>query len=133
MTKHELTADNLDVETNEAGEVLIEPSFVGYLREHGYPIDSVKNAVTVQRKDSDTAHMVYQIETLSKPTSHPESDIVNDQITLSCCDCWNFRNSTPDVGDGETLETQPSCPHVRKAYKELSAMQDDQQDTLKYD
>jgi hypothetical protein len=131
MSEHELTAENLNVETTDDGRIVAEVSFVGYLREHGYPIDGVSDPVTVERPDSDTAHLVYKIDTLDKPTDHPESDAVADAIKLPCCDCWSYRTDTPDVGDGETLEgVTPSCPHVREAYKVENAKSDDQQQEL---
>lgn len=126
-----LNADNFELETTLDGRITAEISFVAYLREHGYPIDGVSDGETIQRADSDTGHMVYRIETLSKPTSHPESDAVADQIQIPACDCWNYRQSTPDVGEGETLEGfSPSCPHIRDAFREERAREDDEQDTL---
>ena len=131
MSEHELTAENLNVETTDDGRIVAEVSFVGYLREHGYPIDGVSDATVIQRPDSDTAHLVYKIDTLDKPTDHPESDAVVDQISIPVCDCWSYRTDTPDVGEGETLAgATPSCPHVRSAYRVEEAKADDSQGTL---
>ena len=131
MSTHELTAENLTLDTTGDGRITAEVSFVEYLREHGYPIDGVSDAKTIQRPDSDTAHLVYQITTLKKPTDHPECDAVADTLTLPVCDCWSYLSATPDVGDGETLAgATPSCPHTTAAYRTERAANDEQQDTL---
>jgi len=128
---HTLDAENLTVETTADGRIVAEPSFVGYLREHGYPIDGVSDMTTVKRPDSDTAHLVCKVETLKHPTTHPDCDAVADTLTLPVCDCWSYRSATPDVGDGETLAgATPSCPHTTAAYRTERAANDEQQDTL---
>ena len=125
-----LTADNLRLEADGHNQIVCEPKYVGYLRDHGYPIEEVINAAVVKRGDSDTGHMTLQVKTLSRPPSNPNSDVVMDTRVLGVCDCWAYRSNSVDVAETILGEQQPLCPHLKKAFKEYRAADDDNQQTL---
>lgn len=126
----ELNADNLETRITEAGEVVVEPQYLAFMRDNGYPINGVKETHTVKREGSDTAHIVMKVLTLNKPTSHPESDAVADQLDLWVCDCWAWRSNSVDVSSGVSPSECGTCPHIEAVDKSVKAANDDSQVTL---
>lgn len=125
--KAPLKADNLKVFTTSHGEILMEPSYIGYLRENGYTIEGVVNPMMVYT-NSETAHLVVQIETYQYPRDDDRLDVAEDRITIPVCDCWSFRSNSNDVQ--EDVPPGGDCKHIREAYKTEKAKADDNQQEL---
>jgi len=100
------------------------------MRDNGYPVDQIVETHTVKREDSETAHLVLKIETLSKPPTHPDSDVVADTMTLWVCDCWAWRGSSADVSEGQPLTECGTCPHTEAVDKSVRAANDESQEQL---
>jgi len=127
----ELSADNLEtkIDTNSQ-KVSIEPSYLGFLREHGYTIDGLNTAHTVQRSKDKTPHLVLNIATYDLPKDHPNLDYAADSIDLWVCDCWAFRTNSADVNNGEQPSESKPCVHIKQVDKVERAKQDPAQNTL---
>jgi len=125
-----LNADNLNAKITEAGETNIEPNYLGFLRENGYSVDELLQAHTVKRSDSERAHLVLKVQTYTKPMDHPDLDVVTDKSPLWVCDCWNFREHSADVSNGEPPTACDPCPHIKQVSKVENAKADSDQDTL---
>ena len=119
-----LDTENLNVKMQPEG-CFITPSFISYLSTEGYAIDSVKELHTVpSESEKGKAYLVCKIETYQKKQSHPELDLIKDQITIPVCSCWSYRqNSSIEPPQG-------SCKHTRKAYREEKAKSDEKQTSL---
>jgi len=127
----ELDSDNLDAEIDtNTQQVTIEPSYLNYLREHGYTIDGLNEVHTVQRDKSKTPHLVLNVETYEKPKDHPNLDYAADSISLWVCDCWAWRNQSADVSSGERPSECEPCVHIKQVDKVERAKADNAQDTL---
>jgi len=125
-----LNAENLNARTTINGEVLLEPSYLQYLRENGHPIDELQEVHTVpSESEKGKAHLVVKVETTELPTDHQEADVVADAMDLWACDCWSYRTSTNDVAEGE-YPPEGSCKHVLQVSREERAKNDEQQETL---
>jgi hypothetical protein len=124
----ELTADNLETRVNENGEVVIEPSYISYLREHGYIIEEIHDIREVDSEGSDGGHIIVEIETYQYPRDHQELDYVEHKMKLKVCDCWSWRTNSNDVADGK----QPGgkCKHVTSEFMVEQAQNSDSQQTL---
>ena len=84
-----LNTDQIDIEATPDG-VLVEPSYVGFLRSQGYNIDDVSDVQIVPSSSRDVAHVVMRVTTTDKPPGHPESDIVADKLELPVCSCESY-------------------------------------------
>jgi len=128
----ELDSDNLDAEIDtNTQQVTIEPSYLNYLREHGYTIDSLNEVHTVQRDKTKTPHLVVSIATYDLPKDHPNLDYANDSVDLWVCDCADFTyRRAADVSDGKRPSESEPCVHINLISKVERAMSDDSQDTL---
>lgn len=124
-----LNAENLAAEIAE-NRVCIEPGYLEYLRGHGHNIETLNEAHTVKRKDSETAHLVLNVTVTTKPTTASDFDAVADKTDLWCCDCWSWRSSSADIANGEDISSCGTCPHVTAVSKVEKANADPQQDTL---
>jgi len=126
-----LNTNHVDIDATPEG-IVVEPSYVGFLRSQGYNIDDVSDVRIVPSSSRDIAHVVMQIETTDKPPGHPESDIVADKTEIICCSCENFQyEQGVDVSKRPIAEgTMGRCKHIRQEFKTEKAMADKDQDTL---
>jgi hypothetical protein len=127
-----LNADNLKTWVNKDGEVIVEPSYVKYLRENGYNIEAIGALHSVPSKSSDGAHIVQEIQTYQYPRNHPKLDVAQHSTEIWVCDCWDYRsNQSVDVAETPLAEgSLGSCKHIRAVSKIANAKADDQQETL---
>lgn len=128
----ELNADNLDVDCTQDGRIIVEPSYLGYLRDNGYSIDGIKGVYAVESESSDSSHLVVEIETYHYPMSHPDLDIAKDGVSVYVCDCGDFTyRKSADVSDpGVSPAESKPCKHCKQVSKSLQAEYDPNQDTL---
>ena len=122
-----LEAENLTVRVNANQEIVVEPSFIEFLRNEGYNIDGIEELRSVpSQSEKGKAYLVMQVQTYTKPKDHPELDIIEDKLTIPVCSCWSYRqNSSIEPPQG-------SCKHTRKAYREERAKEDENQSTLEF-
>jgi len=127
-----LNADNLTVDTTADQKITIEPEYLAFLRSQGYLIEQVLEANCVQSEsDSETAHIVVKVQTYQYPRDNPRLDLIEDEHTITVCDCWAYRQDSVDVREETLAEgTLPICKHIRKLYREARARNDEQQATL---
>jgi len=130
-----INVDNCNVElkdTSEGNAITVEPSFVGYLRSQGYPVNGVSDMQVIpSESDTDKAYVVCKVKTLLFPKGHPELDLVEHQIEIAVCSCWAFRSDSPEISEDTVTPAEvPTCKHLRSAYKEVDAREDDQQQTI---
>lgn len=126
-----LNTDTVDVASTRDG-VVVEPSYLGYLRSHGYGINAVNDVRLVPSESRDIAHVVMEIETTDKPPEHPQSDVVADKTELRVCSCedWTY-NQSIDVSKRSIADGSfGMCRHLRAAFKTERAKADPEQDTL---
>lgn len=127
----ELEADNLEAKIDENTQTAtIEPSYLGFLRENGFIVDSLNSVHTVQREKSKIPHLVVNVRTYDKPKDHPELDVAADGIDLWVCDCWSFRSNSADVSEGEPPSSSQPCDHIRRVSKIEQAKADENQKEL---
>jgi len=123
-----LDADNLNIRLNESQEVVVEPSYIEYLREHGFTIESVEDSRTVESGSSETDHVIHEIVTYEYPKDHPQLDYAVHETTVRICDCWSWRNNSNDVAEGE--KPGGTCKHVEAEFMTEKAKADNQQTEL---
>jgi len=124
-----LDSENLDVETTENGEVVIEPDYLGFIRTQGFIIEEIKDARVVPSDSSESGHIVVQIKTYDYPRNHPELDYAAHEREITVCDCWSWRNSSNDVRENEKPGGD-GCKHCRTAFKAIQAREDENQTEL---
>lgn len=127
-----LSSDTLKAKVDESTQtVSIEPDYLDFLREHGYIIDSLNEAHTVQRGRNKAAHLVLNIQTYNLPKDHPDLDVAVDGIDLWVCDCGDFTyRKAADVSEGQNPSESQPCTHIRKVSKVEQAKADDSQATI---
>jgi len=124
-----LENDNLIRRVNQDGEIVIEPSYVDYLRNQGYIIESVGDCRAIQsNSESNKSYLIVEFETYRYPRTHPRLDYAEHQQTVRACSCWAYRDNCNNVEDGEP--PGGTCKHIRRTYREEKAKQDDQQQRL---
>jgi hypothetical protein len=124
-----LEADNLTQRVNQAGEVVVEPNYVEFLRNEGHVIESISETHTVpSESDKDKAYLVMMVDTYQYPRDHPELDIAEHGLSLPVCSCWSYRSSSADVSEGN--KPDGDCKHVRAVFREQRAQADEQQEKL---
>ena len=126
-----LNTDQIDIEATPDG-ILIEPSYVEFLRSQGYNIDDVSDVRVVPSTSRDVGHVVMRITTTDKPPGHPESDVVADKTEIAVCSCENFQfRQSVDVSEKTLAEGHlGTCKHITSAYREERAKADKSQNTL---
>lgn len=84
----------------------------------------------VPSESKDHAYLVSKIEVLKHPMEN--ADIVEDTIMSYLCSCPAFYYQ--ESSEIETFERKPDemgkCKHIRSAYREERAKNDNQQETL---
>lgn len=126
-----LNSDTLRAKINEASECTLEPSYLQYLREHGYSVDELLEAHAVKTDTSENAHICLKIKTYAKPMDHPDLDVATDSVVMWVCDCedWTYRRSV-DVSEETNPENADSCKHIREVSKVEKVKDDPDQSTL---
>jgi len=127
-----LNADNLNTRTNLDGEIVVEPSYIEYLRENGYAIEGVNESHCVPSGSREMGHVVMNITTYLHPKDSPLLDVAEHEIGLWVCDCWAFRNDSANVaGDaGITPDQSAPCSHIKHVSKVQRALEDESQEGL---
>jgi len=125
-----LEADNLEVNVDD-DTVSIEPGYIGFLRGHGYRIVDFTEPHTIQSESTeDKVYLVGKLHTHLYPWNDPRLDITEHRATIPVCSCWQFRQNSADVSDGHKPNESGVCDHIKKAYKEYRAANDESQATL---
>ena len=126
-----LNTDQIDIEATPDG-VMIQPSYVGFLRSQGYNIDDVSDVRVVPSSSRDVAHVVMKVTTTDKPPGHPDSDIVADKLELLVCSCESYTyNEGVDVSKQTLAEGNiRRCKHLISAFREERAKADESQERL---
>lgn len=128
----EFDEDTVNIGVSEAGEVVIEPDYLEYLRSHGYTIEGVSKVHTVESTSREQPHLVCQIETYAYPKGHEKLDIAAHKLQIPVCSCERFKyQESVDVSEMPLNDGELGvCPHLKKAYKELRAANDEDQTRL---
>jgi len=123
--------DTIEPEIHE-GKIAIEPSYLDYLRSHGYVLEDVKNVQVIPSNSRDAAHIVCEVETYDYPQGHDKLDIAADSLSIKICSCEDYQhNQSVDVSERPLKEASAgSCKHLKSAYRAEKAKADDAQDTL---
>lgn len=126
-----LNTNQIDIEATPDG-ILVEPSYVGFLRSQGYNIDAVSDVQIVPSESRDVAHVVMRVTTTDKPPGHPDSDIVADKTEIAVCSCENYQyQQSVDVSKKTLSEGSiGSCKHLRQSYREQKAKADPNQQAI---
>jgi hypothetical protein len=127
-----LEHDTTNITVSESGEVVVEPDILEFWRGQGYTIESVSDVKAIPSSSRDIAHIVCKVETYAYPQGHDNLDIVEDQTVIECCSCEDFKyNRAVDVSETYLKDGNMGvCRHLKKAYREVRAENDDAQDTL---
>lgn len=113
----DLNAENLETDTTVDGRIVIEPSYIKYIRENGYKVDDIKEVHTVESESGSGAHLVVRIQTYEYPINHRKLDFVEHEMDLFVCDCWSYRNNSVDVIETEQAP-DGTCKHCSKIRNE---------------
>lgn len=127
-----LDADNLEAELTQDGRLVVEPQYLGYLRNNGYQIDELQQLHAVNSDGAERAHIVAKVKTYEYPRDDPRLDYAEHALSLWTCDCWSFRtdHSAAVHDDGVTPSETTTCKHIRRVSKAESAKADAAQETL---
>lgn len=123
-------AEHLETAATDLGTI-IEPEYIQFLRSQGYKIESISQVKYAHSGESDTAHIMVEVTTHRYPQGDERLDVVADTIQIRACDCWDYRQNSPDVSDHDTSPDEyQTCKHIRSAFREEKAEADGQQATL---
>jgi len=121
--------ENQVTRVNESGEVVQEPGYVEFLRNEGFTIESVAESHSVPSESNPgKSYNVLKLVTYKHPKDHPELDFVEDEIEITVCSCWDWRNNSNDVREGEV--PGGDCKHCRDVFREERAKSDENQERL---
>jgi hypothetical protein len=127
--------ETLITTANRPDGVVLEPSYITYLRNQGYNIRDITARMSVPSSDGEHAYLLYKIKTYVFPKNSSLLDIADEsqQIEMWVCSCPQFRfRETVDVSNG--IDVTPDqcghCKHIRSVDKVARAENDDQQETL---
>jgi len=128
MTELSAEIGTVDEETPE-GALTIEPGYLEYLRNHGYPVLELLEAHAVESNSREMNHIVTKIETYDKPEHSDELDIVADTVEIWTCSCEDFQyNKSADVSDSMVKPSQcQTCQHIQEVSMVEKAKNDSQQ------
>lgn len=120
---------------NRPDGIVLEPSYITYLRNQGYNIREINEKHTVPSSDGESAYLVYNISTYLFPKNSALLDVADksQQIDLWVCSCPQFRfRETVDVSNGVdvTPDQCGTCKHIEACDKSVKAANDENQDTL---
>lgn len=124
----ELGAEHLEIGTTNDGQVTIEPGYLKYLRSNGFTIEGVGSVHTVPSDSRDMAHIVMRIQTYEYPKNDPKLDYAAHALEIEVCDCWDYRQNSNDVSEGE--KPGGSCKHIKECFKTVRAQEDENQESL---
>jgi hypothetical protein len=130
MNTGQFSADNLNTQATPEG-IIIEPQYITYLRSNGYAIDDVTAVKYAHSPDSDTAHIMMEVQTFLYPSHSDELDVAAHDCHIRACDCWDYRSNSPDVSDRGVVPVEyENCKHLENWDKHTKAAADDDQATL---
>lgn len=123
---------NTDVSDTTNGQLIIEPQYLKYLREHGYHIDGVEDVRIVPSSSRDLAHVVAKVYTYALPHGHEDLDVSADRREITVCSCEDYTyNQSVDVSETALRDgTLGECRHITGAFRVEKARADDQQTEL---
>jgi hypothetical protein len=122
--------ENITKEHTSEG-LVFEPGYAGYLRSMGFNVEDITEIDTVSsNSEADKKYLVGKIKTYDKPKDHPDMDLVADEIALPVCTCWNWRSEHSADLDEQAPSESGVCKHLKKAYREVRAENDDNQEEL---
>jgi len=127
--------ETLITQRNTPEGIVIEPSYVSYLRTQGYNIREITEKHTVPSTSGEHAYLLFKLQTYVFPKNSALLDIADEsqQVELWVCSCPQFRfRETVDVSNGVDVTPDQCgvCKHVEKIDKTVRAEHDDNQDTL---
>jgi len=127
-----LEHDTTNVTVSESGEVVVEPDILEFWRSQGYTIEGVSDVKAIPSSSRDIAHIVCKVETYAYPKGHDNLDIAAHGLQIPICSCERFKyQEAVDVSDTHLADgNMGTCHHLEKAYKELRAANDDNQEEL---
>jgi hypothetical protein len=126
-----LDTDNCEPRLTEDEQVVVEPSYITYIRNQGYTIESVDDIrVVPSESDKDKAYLVMTVTTYEYPKNHPQLDYAQHEYQLHTCSCWSYRQDSKDIGPSNGHKPDGSCKHIKAEYKTEKARQDDSQTEL---
>ena len=125
---HQLKRAELTADVTEDNEIVLEPSYVGYLRQNGYSIRSVEEAHSVPSGASDGAYIVMKIWTYEYPTHDDRLDLVADKCSLWTCSCKGFTyQKSADVSESPVKPTESGvCKHIEAVKRKKASNHPDQ-------
>jgi len=120
---------------NAPSGIVVEPSYITYLRNQGYTIEDVIEKHSVPSSDGESSYLVYLIQTYLFPKNSALLDVADEsqQIELWVCSCPQFtfrERAEVSAGVEITPDQCGTCKHCEQVDKSLKAANDDQQETL---
>lgn len=88
--------------------------------------------ITIEPSDNSAQmYLVGRVAVLTKPFAKADvSEDTTEVIACACDDWWYNRTKGFENGEMEVTEITP-CKHGRRAFREIKAEEDDQQETLR--
>lgn len=128
-----LQTDNLEPRLTDDGQIVVEPSYLTYIRSQGYILESVDEIQTVpSESEKGKAYLVVTVTTYEYPKNHPELDYAEHEYQLHTCSCWSYRQNSKDIGPSNGHKPDGTCKHIKKLNKVERAKEDDNQSTLEF-
>jgi len=120
---------------NSPDGVIMQPSYVGYLKSQGYQIRDIKEVHTVESSSRDIAHLVMHVATYPFPRGSPLLDVgdENQQISVWVCSCESFRyHESADIAEDISITPDDCgrCRHIQDCSMVQRAQEDDKQTRL---
>ncbi|SIS00054.1 hypothetical protein SAMN05421858_5091 [Haladaptatus litoreus] len=132
LAQADLRDDCLDVRYDaEQSAMVVQPEFVTWMQEAGYPVESLEmeESVSVKPGEDNSGNLLFVVETLSRPVD--EADAVADSFTFLGCSCPGFGyHRFPALDDGEPITAVGECSHVEAWRKRRRDERDDGQQPL---
>lgn len=128
-----LDDDLLSIEYDrELSSLIVQPEFVNWMLDAGYAVENLSQlneSVSLKPGDDNSAHLLFNVETMSKPTE--DADAVEDQFSFLACSCPGFHyHRFPDLSEGEPITAVGECSHIEKWRKRRRDSRDDGQAAL---
>ena len=131
MSKLSADVDTVD-ETTPDGAIVVEPDWLTFLRNQGYPVLDVHEVHTVASNSRELNHMVTKISTYDNREGAISPTIVADKTEWWVLICENWRYNRPaDVSEDMVKPPESgTCRLILQVDMAKKANQDDRQPTL---
>jgi len=131
MSKLSADVDTVD-ETTPDGAIVVEPEWLTFLRNQGYPVLDVHEVHTVASNSRELNHMTVRISTYDKPEGASSLDVVEDTVDLWVCSCedWQYNQSADVSEDMVKPSDSGNCKHILEVDMAEKAKADDSQAEL---